>query len=29
MAESTASQIEDKVLAKARKLREQAVGNNG
>ena len=29
MADSTASQIEDKVLAKARKLREQAVGNNG
>jgi hypothetical protein len=29
MAESTASQIEDKVLAKARKLREQSVGSNG
>ncbi len=27
--ESTSSQIEDKVLAKARKLREQAVGSNG
>ena len=26
---STVSEIEDKVLSKARRLREQAVGNNG
>ncbi len=29
MADSTASQIEDKVLARARKLRTQTVGDNG
>lgn len=29
VAPATNSEIEDKVLAKARKLREQAVGNNG